>query len=148
MDVMSEMFADPDLLAAMLAKGKTDREQTAIGKRIATKLAEKGFLTAIIPARRAAPGIIRESGEDVELPEGQVDPVLQRAQELLKQRENVQLQTPPAAPPTTQAAIPAPPTNSLGAGPNPQVRQTYAALFPNDPISGMIPRQGIGGLLQ
>lgn len=148
MDVMSEMFADPDLLAAMLAKGKTDREQTAIAKRIATKLGKKGFLAVTTPARRAAPGIIRESGEDVELPEGQVDPVLQRAQELLKQRENVQLRTPPAAPPTTQAAIPAPPTSSLGAGPNPQVRQTYATLFPNDPISGMIPRQGIGGLLQ
>ena len=64
------------------------------------------------------------------------------------QGRNAQLRTPPAAPPTTQVAIPAPPTSSLGAGPNPQVRQTYATLFPNDPISGMIPRQGIGGLLQ
>ena len=56
MDVMSEMFADPDLLSAMLAKGKTDREQTAIAKRIATKLGEKGFLAVTTPARRAAPG--------------------------------------------------------------------------------------------
>jgi hypothetical protein len=141
MDVMSEMFADPDLLAAMLAKGKTDREQTAIAKRIATKLGEKGFLAATTPARRAAPGIIRESGEDVELPEGQVDPVLQRAQELLKQREEVKSK-PPVGNPTTQAALPAAPQTSVAAGTNnPQVRQTYAALFPNDPISSMITQQ-------
>lgn len=45
----------------------------------------------------------------------------------------------PVGTPTTQAAPPAPqnPMTS-GAGTNPQLRQQYAALFPNDPISGML----------
>ena len=151
MDVMSEMFADPDLLAAMLAKGKTDREKTAIGKRIVNKLTEKGFLTATTPARRAAPGIIREAGEDVEikLPEEQVDPVLERARKILQEREQVSA-TPPVERPTTQAGS-APPASSpkaetggaaQAAGPaNPALRTRYSSLFPNDPISGLLNQQ-------
>jgi hypothetical protein len=45
----------------------------------------------------------------------------------------------PVGTPTTQAALPAPqPPMTSGAGTNPQLRQQYAALFPNDPISGML----------
>ena len=144
MDVMSEMFADPDLLAVMLAKGRTDREKTAIASKIASLLAEKGFITTTTPVRRAVPATIRESGEDTDiLPEQKVDPALERARELLRQREEVSANpSPPVAPPTTQARSLAPlsPMNS-GARSSPQLRQQYAALFPNDPISGMLNQQ-------
>lgn len=144
MDVMDEMFKDPDLLAAMLAKGRTDREKTAIASKIASLLAEKGFITTTTPVRRAVPATIRESGEDTDiLPEQKVDPALERARELLRQREEVSANpSPPVAPPTTQASSLAPlsPMNS-GARSSPQLRQQYAALFPNDPISGMLNQQ-------
>ena len=47
---------------------------------------------------------------------------------------------PPVAPP--QASAPPP------AAPNPQQRQQFAALFPNDPISSLINQQGIASLPQ
>jgi hypothetical protein len=48
----------------------------------------------------------------------------------------------PALPPAPQ---PAPPPQG---GANPQQRQQFAALFPNDPISGLIQQQGIASLPQ
>jgi len=43
------------------------------------------------------------------------------------------------------APQPAPPPQG---GANPQQRQQFAALFPNDPISGLIQQQGIASLPQ
>jgi len=50
---------------------------------------------------------------------------------------------PPVGNPTTQAALPAaaPTLAAAGTYTNPNIRQTYAALFPNDPISSMITQQ-------
>lgn len=141
MDVMSEMFRDPDLLAAMLAKGKTEKERQSIAKTLIKKLTEKGFIAVATPIRRAAPSVIREPAQevDIELPEQEVNPALERARELLKAREEASNQSQPVGTPTTQAALPAPqPPMTSGAGTNPQLRQQYAALFPNDPISGML----------
>ena len=54
-------------------------------------------------------------------------------------RQKTSNQSQPVGTPTTQAALPAPqPPMTSGAGTNPQLRQQYAALFPNDPISGML----------
>jgi len=59
----------------------------------------------------------------------------------------------PVAPPQAAAPIAAPPPAPQPAPPpqggaNPQQRQQFAALFPNDPISGLIQQQGIGSLPQ
>lgn len=48
-------------------------------------------------------------------------------------------------PQQTAAPQPAPPPQG---GANPQQRQQFAALFPNDPISGLIQQQGIASLPQ
>lgn len=66
--------------------------------------------------------------------------LLNRAQEILRNRD-ASVQKPPAVNPTTQAAPPAAPSSTTAAGANPQQRATYAALFPNDPISGMLRQQ-------
>jgi hypothetical protein len=74
-------------------------------------------------------------------PADPVEELLNKAQELLRNRD-ASNQKPPVGNPTTQAALPAAPQTSVAAGTNnPQVRQTYAALFPNDPISSMITQQ-------
>jgi len=59
----------------------------------------------------------------------------------------------PVAPPQAAAPIaaplPAPQPSPLPQGaPNPQQRQQFAALFPNDPLSGLIQQQGIASLPQ
>jgi hypothetical protein len=59
----------------------------------------------------------------------------------------------PVAPPQAAAPIaaplPAPQPSPLPQGaPNPQQRQQFAALFPNDPLSGLIQQQGIASLRQ
>jgi hypothetical protein len=57
--------------------------------------------------------------------------------------EGVQPVAPPIAPPVS-AAMPAP----APAATNPQLRQRFAALYPDDPISPLIEAQGIGTLPQ
>ena len=59
----------------------------------------------------------------------------------------------PVAPPQAAAPMAAPPPAPQPAPPpqggaNPQQRQQFAALFPNDPISGLIQQQGIASLPQ
>jgi ribosomal protein L14 len=59
----------------------------------------------------------------------------------------------PVAPPQAAAPMPAlppapPPARPFQGGANPQQRQQFAALFPNDPISGLIQQQGIASLPQ
>ena len=59
----------------------------------------------------------------------------------------------PVAPPQAAAPMPAPPPAPQPAPPpqggaNPQQRQQFAAMFPNDPISGLIQQQGIASLPQ
>jgi hypothetical protein len=59
----------------------------------------------------------------------------------------------PVAPPQAAAPIAAPPPAPQPAAapqgaPNPQQRQQFAALFPNDPLSGLIQQQGIASLPQ
>ena len=142
MDVMTEMFKDPDLLATMLSKGKTDPQKRNIAARLAKLLAEKGFVGATAIGRRGAPPIVRETEETIVDEEPQIT--------VPEPEEEASLRVLPTNPPVAQprpVAAPAP-VPQTPPSPQPATRSRYAALFPNDPISGMITNnQGIGSLL-
>ena len=145
MDVMTEMFKDPDLLATMLSKGRTEREIGNISSRLVKLLTEKGLtkLTTGLSnvARRSLPPVVRETEEVIV---DQTPPIIEEEEASL---------IPPAVTPTNrqvvqprQVAAPAPivPNNVSRAA----TQSRYAALFPNDPISSMIKnREGIGSLI-
>ena len=146
MDVMTEMFRDPDLMATMLQKGRTERERNNIAGRLAEILSEKGFIAATTPVRRLAPGIVRETQEEVE--ESQVVPSLPPSNQRSDLMPQTVLPTNRTEVQPNRVAAPAPivpPSNNAS---QPATRSRYAALFPNDPISGMIQpqQQGIGSL--
>ena len=48
MDVMTQMFEDPELLAVMLSKGRNERQRSNIASRILQILSEKGFTAVTI----------------------------------------------------------------------------------------------------
>jgi len=143
MDVMTEMFKDPDLLATMLSKGKTEPQKRNIAARLTQILANKGFVGATAIGRRGAPPIVRETEEIIVDEEPQIT--------VPEPEEEASLRAIPTSPPVAQprpAAVPAPVPQTTPPSPQPAARSRYAALFPNDPISGMIQQgQGIGSLL-
>lgn len=148
MDVMTEMFKDPDLLATMLSKGRTQREAGNIAGRLTELLTEKGFLSTVTVGRRGVPSVVRETEETIVDEEPQItvpEPSPNDEASLTPQR--VLPTNPPVAQPRP-AAAPAPVPQTTPPSPQPAARSRYAALFPNDPISGMInSNQGIGSLL-
>ncbi|MCW4031521.1 MAG: hypothetical protein NWE80_04060, partial [Candidatus Bathyarchaeota archaeon] len=139
MDVMKEMFEDPQLLAIMLSKGKTQKEEQAIAKSLLKKLVDGGFIAVTEPVRRMIPPVVRESAEDTDI----MDP--RGANQIPSNDQGASLnlpnpKLPPAGNPTTQAqALSSATSGSLP--PNQNVRTQYASLFPNDPISSMIQQQ-------
>ena len=144
MDVMTQMFKDPDLMAVMLQKGRTEKQRSNIAGRIAELLSEKGFIAATTPVRRLAPGVVRETQEEIE--ESQLIPSVPAT----NQRASLQPQTvtptnrPAVQPRQIAAQAPVVPNNVS----QPATQSRYAALFPNDPISSMIKsREGIGSLI-
>ncbi len=72
----------------------------------------------------------------------QREDVIERA--VLEQQQPVVPASLPAPPPPVQSFTQAP----LQGGANPQQRQQFAAMFPNDPISGLIQQRGIASLPQ
>jgi|TARA_A100001391_G_scaffold115325_1_gene77982 hypothetical protein len=68
--------------------------------------------------------------------------VIERA--VLEEQQPILPATLPTPPPTVQSFTQTPPQGA----PNPQQRQQFAALFPNDPLSGLIQQQGIASLPQ
>ena len=141
MDVMTQMMKDPEMLAVFLKKGRTEKEQSAIGGRLTSILIEKGLIPAGRAAasvgRRALPAIIREGAEENNQ---------QRLQSINDQQGAV---APAPRPPVPRPSLVAPPTNQALAVPSPSPapapassgpvdRTRYAALFPNDMASSMI----------
>ena len=143
MDVMSQMLKDPDLLATMLKKGRTDNERGAIARRLKKILIEKGFIpagkVATNVSRRLLPAAIRERSEAVQ---ENMNEEINRLNSVLppndQQGSLAPVQRPsPVGPPTTQAsAVPSSPPSPVNSAPVDRTR--YAALFPNDSISGML----------
>ena len=142
MDVMTQMFKDPDLLATMLSKGKTQRERKNIAGRLAGILAEKGFYAVTNTGRRGIPTITRET-EELIVDE---EPVLVPNDEGASLNIPAQVPTLPVgpAPSPIQTASASLPQTTPQSGPVDRTR--YAAMFPNDPASALI-RQGIGSMM-
>ena len=156
MDLLKEIIKDPEMLANTLRIGKTAKEKSRIGNRMAKYLIDKGFAS---PARRAIPGFVTEDdSQEVEEPEVQQAPLKQRVDQLINQTSSVAPTAMPAPRPVPAQRV-RPPTAALASA-APQVqapppppasgqvnRQQYAALFPNDPTSALIRQQGIGSLM-
>ena len=151
MDVMTQMLKDPEMLAVFLKKGRTEKEKSAIGSRLTSILVEKGLIPAGRAAanfgRRALPAIIREGAEETDQ---QMRQSINDQQGAVAPPPRPPVQRPsPAVPPTTQAsAVPSPAPAPASSGPVDRTR--YAALFPNDSISGMMKmrRGGIASLMR
>ena len=158
MDVMTQMLKDPEMLAVMLKKGRTERERSAIGGRLTSLLVEKGLIPAgKVTAnfgRRALPAVVRERNEALQEEIQRIDSALPpNDQQGAFVPPPVQQRPSPVVPPTTQAsAVPSPAPAPASSGPVDRTR--YAALFPNDSISGMMKttqqmsRGGIASLMR
>ena len=141
---------DPKLLIRMLIGGRNASQNNNIFRAINTFLSQKGIRFG----QQRAPYVIRQMNEEDEplktyTPQPSDDrssvrptaaPVRQVAAAQPAPRPPVPLAPPRTAVPDAVASAPA--------QPNPQQRQQYAALFPNDSASGMIrQQQGIGSLM-
>jgi hypothetical protein len=157
MDVMTKMMRDPDMLAVFLKQGRTENEKSAIGSRLTKMLVEKGLIPAGRAAanfgRRALPGIVRERDESIQREIQQLESELPpNDQQGAFVPPPVQQRPSPVVSPTTQAsAVPSPAPAPVNSGPVDRTR--YAALFPNDSISGMMKTQmlsrgGIASLMR
>jgi|TARA_R110001592_G_scaffold33422_2_gene115802 hypothetical protein len=64
-DMLKEIIKDPEALSLLLQKGKTDREESRIGGRLAEWLVDNLFAA---PIRRAVPGLITPEDESQAIP--------------------------------------------------------------------------------
>ncbi len=131
----AELLQDPILLSKMIRQYQKDGFQNqGFINSIGDYIGKKGFTVL----RSTGAGLMEDEIEGDFTP-----PVPQKDTQLKPMRLSPPPnQSQPVGTPTTQAALPAPqPPMTSGAGTNPQVRHQYAALFPNDPISGMLVQQ-------
>jgi hypothetical protein len=160
-DVMSELMRNPELLAAMMRRPRNERESMRLVERMRNLLVDGGF---VAPARRALPGIVRETGRDrFEPPAAPAAPAIPAPDArptvpLPPPTQQGSVMPPPPAPtrgggaaataPIQRAAAPQAPTPSPS---GPVDRARFAAFFPNDPTTDLIRQQaasgGIGSLM-
>jgi hypothetical protein len=147
-DYLKTVLASPTETAKLIRRAKTAKEEARLLKSIYDFAVDNYFVP---PARRTLQTIATTPVEDF-IPEEEpvVQPTVPRLQDPTKRgfRPNrVSDASPsmnavrPAPPPVAQASPP--PTSPAPS--DPQTRQKYAALFPNDPTSAMI-RGGQGGI--
>lgn len=161
-DVMSELMRNPELLATMMRKPRSEREALGIFQTAKNILIDQGFLA---PTRRAAPTLTREteinrtSPVPMPAPAPEARPAVPAPRNMPGPNQRGSLMPPPAAAPTQgggaaapapiqrAAAQPAPPPTPSG----PVDRARFAAFFPNDPTTDLIRQQaasgGIGSLM-
>jgi hypothetical protein len=145
---MTELMENPELLAAMMRKPRTEKEGMRVAGVIETLLDKLGFTGAFRQApRRAIPQIIRDSEikpkEEKDIP-GITSPL-------------TQLDRTPAAPTVAGAAAPRPAPFVVAQAPvasappvqqaRPADRSRFAAAFPSDITAPFIKQQGIETLL-
>ena len=153
----AELLQNPKLMGQMLRKYGSDEQSAGVIGSITNWLKTNGFST--VPRRLFAIGEGEEAGE---IKEGEFNPEIfkQEVPEYpvvppLPTNDQQGAFVPPPVPqrpspvvsPTTQAsAVPSPPPKPVNSGPVDRTR--YAALFPNDSISGMMNTQQLaqGGI--
>jgi len=141
-DVIAEMMENPTFLAEMLEMPQVDRDMLRISKTLQNFFEDLGFT----PVRRVTSSVVRETGDEineeltVEQPVAKPPPVIPPVSDASPSMNAVRGGPQPVA----QATPPASPPAQA----DPQTRQRYAALFPNDPTSAMIKgsQGGIGSL--
>ena len=142
-DLMSEVMKNPQLLASLLKKGRTEAEKIRINGNLINQLTEMGFIKPFIldPTIRETIPTIRETEEEkLTLPEP-TPPVEQKAPVQTPYGQiNLSQVNPPASFPTPTPQAQAQPSSGSA---DPNTRTRYASLFPDDPISGML---GSGGI--
>jgi hypothetical protein len=138
-DIWKKVVEDPQFTAQMLKLGK-ERADAGLGKKMSFADEFKARRPSALDAtartylQQAVPAYLERSLTEQEL----------RAPE---QQQPVPVQQPaPVAPPQAAAPASAPRPAAQGSA-NPQQRSMYAALFPNDPVSGLARQQGIGSLM-
>jgi len=139
---MTEVMANPKLLATLLQKAKTEPEKLKLSKRLGQLFTEAGFFVTggrqtII---RGAPSAIRAIETE------EYDPISQ--DETIGDQSSVEPSVQEGIP-TTQVASSQPFLSGLNTAPAggggssaasaPTDRTKYASLFPDDIVSGMIP---------
>jgi len=147
-DVMTAMMRDPQMLAAMLRKGRTEREKMNIAGAAANILnGTFNFLGDTLlfqPARRVAPSVGRETAPEEEgvIPGYNAPmPAAPASQTNVPPANQQGAFVPPARLPTQgSGAAPSPTQTALASAPQPQPstpsgpvdRARFAALFPED----------------
>ena len=119
-----------ETLRDLMRAGATPQEQNRIFVRIAKNLLASPTYLGSVTVRGAEAALTEQPS---------LDPV--------PAEEPVAMQAPfppPMLQPLPQQMAAPPPQGA----PNPQQRQQFAALFPNDPLSGLIQQQGIASLPQ
>jgi hypothetical protein len=146
-DVMSEMMRNPELLAAMMRKPRTERESMRLAERISNFFVDAGFA----PVRRAVPGVAREIARpEYEIPVEEEQVVPTTPVPPAPAAGTRVAPPPPPAPPAAPAGPPPPVTSppvGRAAAPTQQTRSAYSALFPSDIVSPLIQSQQSAGIL-
>lgn len=149
-DLLKETLQNPELLAATLRKGRNVRQNKNVGGRMIEILIDNGVIPIF---RRTADPLITTSPEEfisdeTSLNEGQDEikkPFMLSLENQFFSDASPSMNAVRGGPqPVAQATPPASPPAQA----DPQTRQRYAALFPNDPTSAMIKgsQGGIGSL--
>ena len=150
-DFLKKVLSSPEQTANLIRRAKTKSEETRILKTIYNFAVDNYF---VAPARRALQATATTPVEDF-IPEEEpvVQPTVPRSSDPSRRgfRPNRASNSSPsmnAVRPAPQPVAQATPPASPPAQADPQTRQKYAALFPNDPTSAMIKgsQGGIGSL--
>jgi len=145
-----EVLENPDLAIELLESAKTQREADKKAQMIVDFALSKGYLYSRQPLPYVAPFGSRieageyESKEPLTLKQKIDAASLEKNRPVAAgptRRQNPVTQTPPVVPPTPQAQAAPPPNQASSSGPVDRGR--YAALFPNDMVSGLVnPNRG------
>jgi hypothetical protein len=144
-DALLEVMSKPAYMAQLMRDVKDEKVALSVVDFLRRKFKEAVLITTTGQLRRTAPAV---KEEDVPLTD-----IIKEDQEQreMKRPDRASVDLPKAGFPTTQTAM-IPPSGlntrlaaNVGAvpqaAPNPNQRQQFASLFPNDPISGLINAQ-------
>ena len=147
LNLTTELFTNKQLFLNFLKQPKNEKEKLQIEKNIISILSKGAHTVGIDKAVKVTPSVIRESGEEDMAPTDETLEFLER-----KNKQSSVQPSIPTGTPTTQLSSSEPFLSGLNIAPAgggataasaPTDNSKYAALFPNDIISSMIPQQPV-----